>query len=319
MRSCVVRLIFCVLAFARLQAVAEGALSFPSKNQKMPTLPHGEISKSLMKTGPHSTLQGHSATNRPDHSDTSIGSPMTGKQTRPSHPPAVSKTKLTISTPTNTNTHRSHSGAQPGSPTHTSLSVSKNYPPTTDKPRSAVSKTKVKAPTSTWNLRSRDSRITPDPPTRGMSSPVYGKTPVPAMASSTITRGPKIMPITASRTVTVSHGETATAQPGWLIVGVGIGGAVSVGGKVVPVAGGVAGIVGPNGHGGEKLSTVHTQTTSTTSSSSSGTPSPTPYNIYPRSGSTAAQLLAFERNLNQIAQRAASLELRIGWCCGPRP
>jgi hypothetical protein len=100
--------------------------------------------------------------------------------------------------------------------------------------------------------------------------------------------------------VTVSHGETATAQAGWLVVGVGIGGAVSVGGRVVPVAGGVAGIVEPNGPGGEDLHT--TSTASSTSSSSSGTPSPTPYNIYPKPGSTAAQLLAFERNLNRIAQ-----------------
>jgi hypothetical protein len=120
-------------------------------------------------------------------------------------------------------------------------------------------------------------------------------------ASSTITQGPKITSITASRTVTVSHGETATAQAGWLVVGVGIGGAVSVGGKVVPVAGGVAGIVEPNGPGGEELNTVHTTSTaSSTSSSPSGTP--TPYNIYPRPGSTAAQLVAFERNLNRIAQ-----------------
>jgi hypothetical protein len=85
-----------------------------------------------------------------------------------------------------------------------------------------------------------------------------------------------------------------------LVVGVGIGGAVSVGGKIIPVAGGVAGIVEPNGHGGEDLHT--TSTASSTSSSSSGTPSPTPYNIYPRPGSTPAQLLAFERNLKRIGQ-----------------
>jgi hypothetical protein len=83
-----------------------------------------------------------------------------------------------------------------------------------------------------------------------------------------------------------------------MVVGAGIGGAVSVGGKIIPVGGGVAGIVEPNGPGGEELSTVHT--TSSTSSSPSGTP--TPYNIYPRPGSTAAQLVAFERNLNRIAQ-----------------
>jgi hypothetical protein len=103
--------------------------------------------------------------------------------------------------------------------------------------------------------------------------------------------------------VTVSHGKTAVAPVEWLVVDVGIGGAVSVGGKVVPVAGGMAGIVETNGSGGEELSTVHTTSTaSSTSSSSSGTPSPTPYNISPRPGSTAAQRLAFEHNLNWIAQ-----------------
>jgi hypothetical protein len=86
-----------------------------------------------------------------------------------------------------------------------------------------------------------------------------------------------------------------------MVVGAGIGGAVSVGGKIIPVGGGVAGIVEPSGPGGEELSTVHTTSTaSSTSSSPSGTP--TPYNIHPRPGSTAAQLLAFERNLNRIAQ-----------------
>jgi hypothetical protein len=86
-----------------------------------------------------------------------------------------------------------------------------------------------------------------------------------------------------------------------MVVGAGIGGAVSVGGKVIPVKGGVAGIVEPSGPGGEDLGIVHTTSTaSSTSSSPSGTP--TPYNIHPRPGSTAAQLLAFERNLNRIAQ-----------------
>jgi hypothetical protein len=47
-----------------------------------------------------------------------------------------------------------------------------------------------------------------------------------------MTRPHKTTSSATSRTVTVSHGKAATAQPGWLVGGVGIGGAVSM---VVPV------------------------------------------------------------------------------------
>jgi hypothetical protein len=254
----------------------------------------------LTKAHPHNT-QDHSATNYPKHSSRTSSS-TTGNQKRPSHPrPTLPKTKKKV--PTSTRNHRSHSQAPPNSPTHNSSSASRKSPPTTGKttpPRPPVSKTREKVPTPTRNTITDRSRsgAPPSPPTR-TSFPASKKPPVATTATnSTITRAP---PLTASRTVTVSHGKTASAQVGWMVVGAGIGGAVSVGGKIIPVGGGVAGIVEPNGPGGEELSTVHTTSTaSSTSSSPSGTP--TQYNIYPRPGSTAAQLLAFERNLNQIAQ-----------------
>jgi len=111
--------------------------------------------------------------------------------------------------------------------------------------------------------------------------------------------------VSASRTLTVSNGQTASAQVGWLVVGVGIGGAVDVGGSTFPVPGGTEVII----NGEDEAVTIETTTTpttrstsSSTTSSSSSTASPTPYNIYPNPQSTRPQQSAFTRDLERIAQ-----------------
>jgi hypothetical protein len=113
--------------------------------------------------------------------------------------------------------------------------------------------------------------------------------------------------MTASKTLTVSNGHTASAQVGWMVVGAGVGGSVVVGGNVLPVAGGTAGIIVENSSGQDETdsttpTTSPTSSSSSRSSSSSPTASPTPYNIYPKKDSTPSQQSAFTRNLVQIAK-----------------
>jgi len=109
----------------------------------------------------------------------------------------------------------------------------------------------------------------------------------------------------------VSGGQTASAQVGWMVVGVGVGGAVAVGDSIVPVAGGTEGIIIEGSSGQDELSTISdtsttpsttSRSTSRSSSTSSSTASPTPYNIYPKLDSAPPQQSAFARNLEQIAQ-----------------
>ena len=123
--------------------------------------------------------------------------------------------------------------------------------------------------------------------------------PAKTAANSTISQTPSITP-KVTKTLTISNGQTASAQVGWVVVGVGIGGFVSVGGHILPVAGGTEAIIEENQSGQDELSTINTSTT--TSSSSSPSASPTPYNIYPRLGSTPSQQSAFARDLEQIAR-----------------
>jgi len=103
-----------------------------------------------------------------------------------------------------------------------------------------------------------------------------------------------------------------------VVVGVGVGGAVAVGGSVLPVAGGSEGIIELGSSGQVELDPIDTATTPTTtsestsrsrsrpssrsSSSSSSTASPTPYNIYPKLDSTLPQQSAFAQELERIAQ-----------------
>ena len=49
--------------------------------------------------------------------------------------------------------------------------------------------------------------------------------------------------VSVSKTLTVSNGQTASAQVGWIVVGAGVGGAVVVGGNILPVEGGTEVII----------------------------------------------------------------------------
>ena len=122
--------------------------------------------------------------------------------------------------------------------------------------------------------------------------------------------------VSASGTLTVSNGQTASAQVGWVVVGAGIGGFVAVGGIILPVEGDTAVIIEENNSGQDELSTISHSDTSTipttssesiststsSSTSSSSTASPTPYNIYPKLDSTSPEQNAFAQNLERIAQ-----------------
>jgi hypothetical protein len=87
----------------------------------------------------------------------------------------------------------------------------------------------------------------------------------------------------ASKTLTVSNGHTASSQVGWMVVRLGVGGSVVVEGNILPVAGGTEGIIVENSSGQDEIDPIDTSTTSSRSSSSrssssSSTASPTPYN-----------------------------------------
>ena len=128
----------------------------------------------------------------------------------------------------------------------------------------------------------------------------------PPATYSTTTRQSSGLTVSATRTLTVSNGQTASAQVGWVVVGVGVGGSIAVGGNIFHVAGGTEVIIEEGSSGQEELSTVDTSTTSTTSStsssSSSSVASQTPYNIYPKHDSTSPQQSAFVQHLEQVAQ-----------------
>ena len=164
--------------------------------------------------------------------------------------------------------------------------------------------------TSTQKTRSPSSRGSGPEPSR---SPKSSPLPATTTTNPTTTQKPTITPtlVSASKTLTVSNGHTVSAQVGWVVVGVGIGGAVAVGDNLLPVAGGIEAIIEENSSGQDELSTVHSDTTTTTTSStstskstskSSSTASPTPYNIYPKRDSTLPQQSAFAQHLEQIAQ-----------------
>jgi len=62
--------------------------------------------------------------------------------------------------------------------------------------------------------------------------------------------------VSASRTLTVRNGQTASVQVGWVVVGAGIGGFVAVGGSTLPVEGDTAVIIEENNSGQDELSTI---------------------------------------------------------------
>ena len=185
-------------------------------------------------------------------------------------------------------------------------------------------------PKSSVSAKSNSTTRWNSPPTRTPVTSTLKKIP------STTTTNEIIPTSTTASEVTVRNGHTASAQVGWLVVGAGIGGFVAVGGNILPIAGGTEAIIIENSSGQDELSPVDGSTTSSTSlsstslsstslsstslsstslsstlssstsssstPSSSAVPSPTPYNIYPRTGLTSAQRLAFERDLQQITQ-----------------
>jgi len=219
-------------------------------------------------------------------------------------------------------------------------------PTRSEKPRPSptrVPKSSGKVPTSYPTISTTGSPKTPVKPTTGTTSRQKPKSaisqgsdtstktlkssPPPATTTATLTTtristGTSPLVISASKTLTVSNGQTASAQVGWMVVGVGAGGSVVVGGNILPVAGGTEVIIEQNSSGQDELSTIEsdisttpTSTSSSTttsksslsssSSTSSSMASPTPYNIYPKFDSTPSQKSAFARNLEQIAQRGS--------------
>ena len=183
-------------------------------------------------------------------------------------------------------------------------------------------KTSVKPTTGTTSRQKPKSVISQGSDT---STKTPKSSPPPATTTATLTTriptGTSPLVISASKTLTVSNGQTASAQVGWMVVGVGAGGSVVVGGNILPVAGGTEAIIEQNSSGQDELSTIESDTSTTptstststkaskssssSSSTSSSMASPTPYNIYPKFDSTPSQQSAFARNLEQIAQRGS--------------
>ncbi len=68
--------------------------------------------------------------------------------------------------------------------------------------------------------------------------------------------------------LTVSNGQTTSAQVGWVVVGVGVGGSA---GNIFPVAGCTTGVTVENSSGQDELDPIDTSTTPTTSKTPSST------------------------------------------------
>ena len=235
--------------------------------------------------------------------------------------------KSSAKVPTGYLTHKSHSTtgsttrSQKTHPGHTIMppkSSGKGQVPTRASYPTASSKTTVRPTIRTTSDQkpkspiSRGSNPASGPAKTPESSPPPATTSANSTTRTTQNSSRTLTSITsASKTLTVSKGQTASAQVGWMVVGVGVGGAVAVGDSVLPVAGGTKGIIIEDSSGQDELSTISdTSTTPTTtsrsssksSSTSSSTANPTPYNIYPKLDSGPAQQSAFARNLKQIAQ-----------------
>jgi len=297
MRSCVLKIIPYILAFVSPQVVADhktpttnNTLSSLTKSYK--TLPSRTIASQTNgeKTRLHSS---HSATRSPTKSH--------GHKTRPNHSATRSPTKSHKTPPSHMTVSRSSEKVPTRSNRATGFQT-RSRSSTAGPDPTEVKSTTHRKPKSVSSRASDPAKATTEsPPAKTAANPT-----IPQITSE----------VTASKTLTIRNGQTASAQVGWLVVGVGIGGSVSVGGHILPVAGGTEAIIGENGSGQDELSTINTSTTSSSASStssstsrstssstsSSSSASPTPYNIYPRLGSTPSQQSAFARDLEQIAQ-----------------
>ncbi len=251
-----------------------------------------------------------------------ISSPTRNQKTRSSHT-TVPKSSGQVPA-TSYLTHKSHSAIGPSRgqktpPSHTivpksSKNVPIGHPTTMPTPKMSVRLTTSQKPKSPISRES-------DP--TSTKTPKSSPPPATTTAKSTTTRNSirSSTLFSASKTLTVSDGQTASAQVGWIVLGVGVGGSVVVGGNILRVEGGTEVIIAENSSGQDELSTISDSDTSTTttsstskstskstsSSTSSSTtssvlPSPTPYNIYPKRDSTPPQQSAFTQHLEQIAQ-----------------
>jgi len=255
------------------------------------------------------------AGNKNLRSKSALSSPTRIQETRSSHP-TVSKSREIV--PTSYLTHRSHSAIgsptrnQKTPPSHPIVPKSSGKVPTvyptkpTTSPKASVRPTigttsdqKPKSPISPGSIVTQTPKSSLPPATTTANSTATK----PSTKAQNPTVGPGVF--SASKTVTVSNGQTASAQVGWMVVGVGVGRSVSIGGNILHVAGGTKAIIEENSSGQDELSTIHSDTsttTSTSSSTSSSSASPTPYNIFPKQGSTRHQQSAFTRDLERIAQ-----------------
>ena len=289
MQSCVF-FILCILAFASPQDAghrSHSAVSSPARSQETSlsrTESNGRVPTSFI------THRGHNATSSPTRRKMSTSHTIVSKSSGKA--PTVYR-KMPTSSPKTT--------------FRPTISKSSGKVPTISSPKTTFRPT-IRT-TSQQKSKSASSRRSYSEPSRTQNS-----SPPPATTTSnpTTTRKPTIIP-SASKKLTVSNGQTVSAQVGWMVVGVGIGGAVAVGDTILPVAGGTEAIIEESSSGQDELSTVESDTSTTTSrsssssrsrtsSSSSSIASPTPYNIYPRLDSTPRQQSAFAQHLAQIAR-----------------
>ncbi len=227
---------------------------------------------------------------------------LTKKQTTPPSRATTPKSSVNGKVPTSYPTHRSHRDSAISSPTR-----NEKMPPS----HTRVPKSSGKVPIPTILTFSAKKSVRP---TIGITS---HQKPKVTNSSGTPTL------VSASKTLTVSDGQTASAQVGWIVVGTGVGGSVVVGGNILPVAGGTEVIIVENSSGQDEASTISesdldtstsltSRSTSSSSSSTSSVASPTSYNIYPKLDSTPPQQSAFARNLEQIAQPGSVRQITGG-------
>ena len=318
----------CILAF---QVISRDAVAgqMPRRN-----------SEKSHSTGTQETRPGHPTASKSretvsaHRSHSAIGSSMENQKTAPS------RTIIPSSSGKVPSSYRSHNLSAVGAPTrshkmpHTTVPRSNKKVPTGLPAPRASPKTSESVSSTTRTISDQK----PKPSFSRGSFPTSTKAPKsspleppPAAATTTTnsttthnsTRTSTL--VSATKTLTVSNGQTASAQVGWIVVGVGVGGSIAVEGNIIPVAGGTAGVIVTNRPGQDRLdpidsSTIPTDTTtptttstssrssssstsySTSRSTSSSTARPTPYNIYPKLDSTRPEQSAFARGLERIAQ-----------------
>jgi len=316
----------CILAF---QVISRDAVAgqMPRRN-----------SEKSHSTGTQETRPGHPTASKSretvsaHRSHSAIGSSMENQKTAPS------RTIIPSSSGKVPSSYRSHNLSAVGAPTrshkmpHTTVPRSNKKVPTGLPAPRASPKTSESVSSTTRTISDQKpkpsfSRGSFPTSTKAPKSSALEPPPAAATAKSTnsttthsSTRSSTL--ISATKTLTVSKGQTASAQVGWIVVGVGVGGSIAVEGNIIPVAGGTAGVIVASRPGQDKLDPIDSSTdtttpttTSTSSKSSSSSSSrstsiplssssarPTPYNIYPKLDSTPPEQSAFAGDLERIAQ-----------------